>query len=45
MGIENHFTVLMLVEYIRVKILKADQKESYFLKVRNQIRRTTDNLG
>lgn len=45
MGIENEFTVLMLMEYIRLKILKVDKKDSFFLKVKNQIRRTTDNLG
>ena len=35
----------MLMEYIRLKILKVDKKDSFFLKVKSQIRRTTDNLG
>jgi hypothetical protein len=35
----------MLLEYIRLKILRVDNKQSFFLKIRNQIRRTSDNLG
>jgi hypothetical protein len=33
------------MEYIRLKILRADKKDSFFLKIRSQIRRTTDNIG
>lgn len=35
----------MLLEYIRLKILRVDNRQSFFLKIRNQIRRTSDNLG
>lgn len=43
-GIENNFNVLMLHGYIR-KILRLDNRQSFFLKIRNQIRRTSDNIG
>lgn len=35
----------MLLEYIRLKILRLDNKQSFFLKIRNQIRRSSDNMG
>lgn len=45
MGVELHFTVLMLMEYIRMKILKVGKGESFFVKIKNQLRKTTDNIG
>lgn len=35
----------MLMEYIRMKILKMDNKSSFFIKIKNQIRKGTDNIG
>lgn len=35
----------MLMEYIRMKILKIDNKQSFFIKIKNQLKKGTDNIG
>ena len=45
MALEHHFTVLMLMEYIRRQILNVGKGESFFIKVRSQLRKTTDCIG
>lgn len=45
MGVELTFTILMLMEYIRMKVLKVGKGESFFVKIKNQLRKTTDNIG
>lgn len=45
MGVELQFTVLMLMEYIRMKVLKVGKADSFFVKIRNTLRKTTDNIG
>jgi hypothetical protein len=45
MGVELHFTVLMLMEYIRMKILNIDKTQSFYIQIKNSLRKTTDNIG
>ena len=33
------------MEYIRMKVLKVGKGESFFVKIKNQLRKTTDNIG
>jgi hypothetical protein len=35
----------MLLEFIRQKLLTVGKKDSFFVKIKNQIRKSTDNIG
>lgn len=45
MGIENSMTVMVLINYIRMRILKIDNKISLFVKVKNTIKNMGDTIG
>jgi hypothetical protein len=44
-GLELNFTVLMLKEYIRMKVLKVGKGDAFFIKINNQLKKTTDSIG
>jgi hypothetical protein len=45
MGIENGMTILMLISYIRLRILKIDKKMSLFVKIGKNIKNMGDIIG
>ncbi len=33
------------MEYIRMKILNIDKTQSFYIQIKNSLRKTTDNIG